>query len=299
MKAWLASVAGCTFLAMSSTTCARADTDPANYPLPSGIHRDRFGCYVRDVPTPTVSARPISAADALAPRVQPTVVVESKGGFVRKSFAGQDELAYRRFRAQYFIQHDDLPAAIAEYRLAVATPRTEGTQPSYHDLVTRLPLSVLLYRAGRVAEAPSEWRTMLSNRIADAEKYHMPLPSQPPSVHLLAQRRLDLLAEREMPGGWAGFYDTGAGQHMARGFQAAKRRDDAAAAAEWRCAAKASPEFELPHLMLGYVAALRGDMRTAKREWIAALEGSQPGPGDMMSISAWQFDAMEALLRSF
>lgn len=298
MKTWLAMAAGCTVLAMSSATCALAATDPANYPLPSGIHRDRFGCYVPDVPTPTVTAPPISAAAALAPRVQPTVVVVSQGGFVRKAYSGQDELAYRRLRAQYFIQQHDLPAAIEEYRLAVATPRTEGAQPSYHDLVTRLPLSVLLYRAGRIAEARNEWRTMLSDRVADAQKYHVTMPSEPPTVQLLAQRRLDVLADREMPGGWAGFYDTGAGQHMARGYQAAQRRDDAGAVAEWRCAAKASPQFELPHLMLGYVAALRGDARTAQREWIATLEGSQPGPGDMMSITAWQFHAMEALLRS-
>ncbi len=297
MKPGLAFVACCAVVAMSSTSWARADTDPATYPLPPGFHRDRAGCYVPAVPTPALTASPISAAVALAPRVLPTVVVVTKDGFVRRSSSGQNELEYRLFRAQYFLQQHDLPAAIAEYRLAVATPRTDGAQASYHDLITRLPLSVMLYRAGRVPEAQSEWRTMLSDRIADASTYHTLLPPEPPSLHLLVQRRLDLLAEREIPGGWAGFYDTGAGQHMARGYQAARRYRYARAADEWRCAEKASPEFEVPHLMLGYVAALGGDIRTAKREWIATLEGSQPGPGDMMSITAWQYDAMEALLR--
>ena len=253
MKAWLATVAGCTFLA-SSLTGAVAETDPARYPMPPGFHTDRNGCYVRNVPGPAI-------------------------------------------RPHYVLQRHDVAAAIAEYRIAAATPRTVGSQPSYHDLVTRLPLSVLLYRAGRVTEARGEWRTMLSNRIADAKKFGTATPDQPPALRYLAQRRLDMLAEREIPGGWAGFYGTGAGQHVARGFQAAKRGDVARAAAEWRCAAKASPEFEAPHLMLGYVAVLGGDIRTAKREWIATLEGFQSEPGDMMSITAWQFDAMEALLR--
>jgi hypothetical protein len=298
MSAWLATVAGCAVFASSAVTFAFADDDPAHYPMPSGFHTDRAGCSIPDVPVPAVTPPLISAADALAPRAEPTAVVVAKDGIVMKSFTGRTELAYRRIRAQYFLQQHDVPAAIREYRLAAATARTAGDQPSYHDLVTRLPLSVLLYRAGRITEARTEWRAMLSDRVEDAKRYRMPaLTPQPPAVDLLAQRRLDALADRELPGGWAGFYNTGAGQHMARGFQAVKRGDDARAVAEWRCAAQASPEFEAPHLMLGYAAALRGDVRTAKREWIATLEGFNGGPGDMMSITGWQFDAMDALLR--
>ena len=297
MKALLVAVAACTVFASSAGTGAFADNDPARYPMPPGFHTNRAGCYVPDVPAPALTTPPISAADALAPRVEPTAVVVTKDGFVRKSFSGQTELAYHLYRARYFLQQHDVPAAITEYRLAAAIAGGPGEQPSYHDLITRLPLSVALYRTGRTADARAEWRTMLSGRIAYAKNRLTPMPQQPPAVELLAKRRLDLLAEREMPGGWAGFYSTGAGQHMARGYQAVKRGDDARAAAEWKCAAQASPEFEVPHLMLGYVAALAGDLRTAKQEWIATLEGSNGGPGDMMSITGWQFDAMESLLR--
>lgn len=297
MKAWLATVTACIVTAVSAATGALADTDPAQYPMPPGFHTDRAGCYVLDVPAPALPTPVISAADALAPRVEPTAIVVSKDGIVMKSFSGRTELTYRLLRARYFLQHHDVPAAIAEYRLAAATARGTGEQPSYHDLITRLPLSIVLYRSGRIADARTEWHTMLSGRIADAKNRLVPIPVQPPAVELLAQHRLDLIAERELPGGWAGFYSTGAGQHMARGFQAVKRGDVARAAAEWRCAAHASPEFEVPHLMLGYVAALAGDSGTAKREWISTLEGSNGGPGDMMSITGWQFDAIEALLR--
>lgn len=220
------------------------------------------------------------------------------GGAHRDRFGCEvPNVAAPSFTAAPVREQHDLRKAIAEYRAAAALPRPEGSQPSYHDLVTRLPLSVALYRAHRIAEARAQWRTMLADRIADAKRYQMQLPPQPPAADLLAQRRLDLLAERAEPDWWPGFFDTGAGQHMVRGSDAAQRGRVAAAAFEWRCAVRASPEFQPAHLMLGYVAALRGDTAAAKNEWIAALEGVQYGPGDMFAITKWQYDAMAALLR--
>lgn len=296
VKRWIGLLTCCAVVATSFAGMARADEDLANRPMPPDFHRDRFGCYVPNVPAPVVTAPPISAAQALAPRVRPTAIVSSSGGFVRKSFSGQDELSYRLLRANYFREQHDPDKEIAEYRLAAATPRADGEQPSYHDLVTRVPLSVTLYRAARLAEARDEWRRVLADRIADAKNYHTALPRQPPAIELIARGRLDLVAGREVVGWWPGYFDSGAGQHMVRGLEAAKQRRYTAAAAEWRIAAQCSARFELPHLMLGYVSALNGDLEAAKNEWVATLEGVEPGPGDMQGITAAQFDAMEALL---
>ncbi len=97
------------------------------------------------------------------------------------------------------------PTWIEEYRRAAAAPPAVGAQPLYHDLVTRLPTSVALYRAGRIVEARSEWRRMLSDRISAAKEIrHLKAPPAGFRVHLLAERRLGAVAEREMPGGWSG-----------------------------------------------------------------------------------------------
>jgi hypothetical protein len=264
----------------------------AAWPIPPGFHEDGFGCYVPNVPTPTVAARPIPPPQ---PRAQ-TADTTQRGNLTLRQFSGQDELTYHIVRAQYAAQQNDVKQVIAEYRIAARSAQTEGAQPNYVDYVARVPLSIVLYRSGDVRAARAEWGTMLRNRVVAAQRQQQSLPI-PTSIDLLAQRRLDALAERAVPNWNPGFFDSGAGQHMVRGTALAKRRAYDGAALEWRTAERCSPTFQAPHLMLGYYAFLQGRLQTARAAWLAALEGIEMTPGDMAGISNWQYDAMAALLR--
>ena len=137
---------------------------------------------------------------------------------------------------------------------------------------------------------------MLQDRDAlpQEQRWYEPSPS---SVALLEGRRLNALAERVVPGWNPSFFISGAGQHMVRGTELAKKTSYDAAAAEWRTSVRCDARFEPPHVMLGYYDVLKSDLASARREWIAALDGTDPAPGDMLGITSWQYDAMAALLR--
>ena len=265
----------------------------AAWPVSEGFHQDRFGCYVPNVAAPAVPARKIPPP---GPRVEPTTVVTTNGRFTSAVTTGQTPLAYHLWRAEYALQEHHVQEAIAEYRIAAQTPQPQGMQPNYIDFIARVPLSVTLYRAGDVSAARAEWSTMLRNRATAAKRGQSFVPD-PPSVELLAQRRLDALAERAFPSWDPGQFTVGAGQHVVRGNALARKRSYDAAAAEWRTAARCSPRFQAPHLLLGYYAFLKGNATAARTEWIAALEGVEIAPGDMAGITTWQYDAMAALLR--
>lgn len=184
-------------------------------------------------------------------------------------------------------------ARIVRLRRTIAA--TAGTnEPVYSiDRGYRLPLSIALYRAHRVAEARAAWRDLLSRvtpggaadagtRAALAGRFHDALVAyamSPPGFNHIT------------------FGESGAAYNLQRGLNAAAENDLTSADTFLNYALECTSFFQVPHLALGVMAAMRRDYTTARHEWLADLEGWDPAPPDTASITGAQFDALRLLLR--
>jgi hypothetical protein len=195
-----------------------------------------------------------------------------------------------RARAAQGIQSDD--DAILFYRRKLRESEHANVSAGGVDLGYRLPLSIALYRAHRIAEARAEWQVLLSRKLSQ--------PAMDAGTrNALAGRFADALIAYAMapPGYSPQARDAGAMYNLQRGLNAAAVENPAEATTFLNYAIECDPFFEVPHLALGVIAAMQHDLTTARHEWIAALEGGDAAPPDTAGPTQAQYDAIRLLLR--
>lgn len=182
--------------------------------------------------------------------------------------------------------------AIASYTRALV--QTKESQSSA-DAQYRLPLSIALYRAGRIHEAKTQWRTLIAHGTSPRNP-----PSKADSATLLAlqgrfQDALMQYALSPPPFNQVSFGDSGAAYNLQRGLNAAANNNIGAARRFLGYALEcAAGNFQVPHLALAAIAAQNRDFLTARHEWLATLEAWDPST--MPGVTPAQYDAIWLLL---
>ena len=180
-------------------------------------------------------------------------------------------------------------SAIASYTHALAQTK----EPQFSaDAQYRLPLSIALYRAGRIHEAKTQWRTLIA--------HGSPSSKADAATSLALQGRFqDALVQYAIsppPFNQISFGDSGAAYNLQRGLNAAANGKTAAARRFLGYALEcAGGNFQVPHLALAAMAAANRDYLTARHEWLATLQAWDPS--SMPGVTPAQYDAIWLLLR--
>lgn len=193
------------------------------------------------------------------------------------------------YRGQYAASIGRYDQAANLYARALEETTLTGYQAYLADQLFRIPMSIALLRAQRVAEAKAQWQVLLS-------RYHSVIDGG--TKDALAGNYQGAFADyaQGIDSYGIGFRDAGSVFNLQRGVNAAAQSSYQDARMYLGYSLECEYGFPTPHLVLGVLDAMNNDFRAARQEWSAALEGSVQSP-ITTRLSQTQADALRLLLR--